>query len=91
VSNGRVRTEKAKTPSLPPDASANLRNQLIAELEQLIDPEALATWTPRALPLKNQLLTTDAQTVEAAFAAKLRQIDEAEPLLPSKNQKVNRA
>jgi ERF superfamily len=89
ASNGRVRTEKAKSPSLPPDASANLRNRLIAELEQLVDPEALATWAQRALPLKNQLATTDAQTVEAAFAARLSQIEEAEPLPQSKSQKAN--
>jgi hypothetical protein len=51
--------------------------RLIAELEQLIDPEALAIWAQRALPLKNQLATADAQTVEAAFAARLSQLGEA--------------
>jgi len=76
-SNGRLRAEKAKSPSLPPDASANLRNQLIAELEQLADPEALAAWAQRALPLKNQLAMTDAQMVEAAFAARLGQFGDA--------------
>jgi hypothetical protein len=60
------------------DASKSLRNQLIVELEQLVDPEALATWAQRALPLKNQLATTDAQTVEAAFAARLSQLGDAE-------------
>jgi hypothetical protein len=73
----RVRVEKAKSPGLPPDASANLRHQLIAELEQLVDPEALAIWAQRALPLKNQLATTDAQTVEAAFAARVSQLGDA--------------
>jgi len=77
ASERRLRTEKAKSPSLPPDASENLRHQLIVELEQLVDPEALATWAHRALPLKNQLATTDAQTVEAAFAARLSQLGEA--------------
>ena len=89
TSNGRARGEKAKSPSLPPDASANLRHQLIAELEQLVDPEALATWAHRALPLKDQLARTDAQTVEAAFAARLSQIEESKPLPPSKNRKTN--
>ena len=70
----RTETEKAKTLSLPPDASESLRQQLIAELEQLVDPEALASWAHRALPLKNQLATTDAQAVEAAFAARLGQL-----------------
>ena len=77
TSNGRARTERSESPSLPPDASANLRNRLIAELEQLVDPEALATWAQRALPLKNQLATPDAQTVETAFAARVSQLEEA--------------
>jgi ERF superfamily len=75
--NGRARTERSKLASLPPDASENLRNQLIGELEQLVNPEALATWAHRALPLKNQLATADAQTVEAAFAVRLSQLGEA--------------
>ena len=77
TSNGRARVERSKSPSLPPDASANLRHQLIAELERLVDPEALATWAHQALPLKNQLATTDAQMVEAAFAARLGQLGDA--------------
>jgi hypothetical protein len=77
VSNGRARTERSKTVSLPPDVSENLRRRLIAELEQLVDLEALATWAHQALPLKNRLATTDAQTVEAAFAARLSQLGDA--------------
>jgi len=85
----RARAERSKPASLPPDASENLRHRLIAELEQLVDPEALATWAHRALPLKNQLTTADAQAVEAAFAARLSQIEERGPLTPSKSQKAN--
>jgi hypothetical protein len=81
VSNGRARAEGSKPASLPPDVSENLRHRLVAELEQLIDPEALATWAQRALPLKNQLATTDAQTVEAAFAAKVSRLGDAEAVI----------
>ena len=77
TSNGRARPERSKPASLSADASENLRHQLIGELEQLADPEALATWAHRALPFKNQLATTDAQTVEAAFAARLSQFCDA--------------
>jgi hypothetical protein len=77
TSDGRARTERSKSPGLPPEASAQLRNRLIAELEQLANPEALATWAHRALRLKNQLATTDAQTVETAFAARLSQLGDA--------------
>jgi hypothetical protein len=81
ASHGRARAERSKPASLPPDASENLRHQLIAELDQLVDPEALAAWAHRALPLKNKLATTDAQTVEAAFAARLSQLGEPEGLV----------
>jgi hypothetical protein len=53
--------------------------QLIAELEKLEEANALATWAQRALPLKNQLVTTDAQTVEAAFAQRLAEFGEHAP------------
>jgi hypothetical protein len=88
ASESRARVERVKRPNLPPDASENLRCRLIAELEQLVDPDALAIWAQRALPLKNQLATADAQTIEAAFAARLTQ-QESEPLPPSKNEKAN--
>jgi hypothetical protein len=89
-SNGRARAERSKPASLPPPASENLRNQLIAQLEELVDPEALAAWAHRALPLKNQLATTDAQMLEAAFAARLGQFEKSGPIPPSKDQKANR-
>jgi hypothetical protein len=75
--NGRARMERSQPATLSANASENLRHKLIAELEQLVDLEALATWAQRALPLKNRLTTTDAQTVEAAFAARLSQLDDA--------------
>jgi hypothetical protein len=80
TSNGRARAERSKSLGLSPDASENLRRRLIAELERLVDPEALASWAHRALPLKNQLSIADAQTVETAFAARLTQTGESEPL-----------
>jgi hypothetical protein len=78
ASNRRTRAERSKPPTLSADASENLRHRLIAELEQLVDPLALATWAYRALPLKNQLATTDAQMVETAFAARVSQLGDAE-------------
>src|SRR3974390_2306278 len=73
-SDKRARGEKPKPPSLSPDASESLRHQLISELEQLEEPEALAAWAHRALPLKNQLSASDAEAVEGAFAARLTQL-----------------
>jgi hypothetical protein len=69
----RSRTERPRPASLPLDASAGLRNQLISELEAVTEAEALSLWAQCALPLKNQLSASDAQAVEAAFDARLSQ------------------
>jgi ERF superfamily len=82
-SEGRLRSETSSPPSLSPDASDNRRRRLISELEELKDPEALADWAHRALPLKNQLSATDAQAVEQAFTVRLGQLGEFEPILPN--------
>jgi hypothetical protein len=81
-SDRRARAEKPKSPSLSQDASEKLCRQLVSELEQLEGPEALASWAQRALPLKNRLTATDAQTIEAAFAARLAQFGKSAPLSP---------
>ena len=49
--------------------------RLVSELEHLKNSEALASWAQRALPLKNQLSTADAQAVESAFTARLSQLE----------------
>ena len=69
----QARTEWAKAPTLSPEASDRLRQRLISELARFSDPEALAAWAHRIMPLKNQLSAADAQKLEGAFAAKLTQ------------------
>jgi hypothetical protein len=73
----RAHAGRAKPANLSPEASDNLRLQLLSELEQLEEPDALATWAHRVLPLKNQLSTADAQSVENAFAIKVSQLGDA--------------
>jgi hypothetical protein len=77
ASGRRARAERVRPPTLPADASENLRQRLISELEQLQDPEALASWAHGALALKNQLSAKDAREVEAAFAARLARLGES--------------
>jgi hypothetical protein len=77
ASGRRGRAEPVKSPTLPASASDELRHRLIAELEQLNQPEALASWAQRALPLKNQLSAADAGVLEAAFASRLARIGDA--------------
>jgi hypothetical protein len=79
VAERRGRSERIRPPALPADASDRLRQQLVVELEQLYNAEALADWAHRALPLKNQLSTADALAIEDAFTARLGQLSELEP------------
>ena len=53
-----------------------LNSELLSELAQLADAEALASWAHKVLPLKNQLSSERAQNVEVAFAAKLNELNE---------------
>jgi hypothetical protein len=82
ASEKRSRSGMPVPPTLSPDTSAELRRQLISELDLLKDPEALANWAHRSLPLKNQLSMADAQAVEGAFTATLNQLSEFEPTAP---------
>jgi hypothetical protein len=86
TSERRARAEQVRPPTLPLDASEKLCRQLISELEQLQDPEELASWAHRALALKNQLSARDAEAVEAAFAATL---GESEALSGPEKRKAN--
>jgi hypothetical protein len=78
ASERRARSKRT-APTLSREASDKLRHQLASELEQLKNSEALASWAQRALPLKNQLSTAQAQALEDAFAAKLSALEEVEP------------
>jgi ERF superfamily len=70
----RARPEQRTQLTLPPDASQTVLHQLMGELKLLNEPETLATWAHRVLPLKNQLSKKDAQTVEDAFAGRLNEV-----------------
>ena len=51
---------------LPPAQSATLRDELLAELVDLKDGEALASWAFRRLPSKNSLTASDASIIDHA-------------------------
>jgi hypothetical protein len=61
-------------PTLAPEASAALRDQLTAELKDLNSAEDAANWAHRVLATKNTLTTADAGRVEQAFRARLASI-----------------
>jgi hypothetical protein len=72
--NGRRKQVRPPRVLLTADHSAALREQLISELKEFTDPDALTIWAQGTLTLKNQLTTSDAQEVESAFAAKLNEL-----------------
>jgi hypothetical protein len=57
--------------ALVPEASAQLRDRLLAELNALACGDDAALWAKRSLPEKNRLTAADAKNVEDAFQARL--------------------
>ena len=62
---------KPTKPILDPEASAALRDRLMAELKAIVSSDEATTWAHRALTGKNSLIAADARQVEDAFRAKL--------------------
>lgn len=87
ASTGPWRPSKARaTPPQPPkavvlapEASADVRNQLIGELTNLTRAPDLTAWAERALPRKNQLSIPDAMKVESAFVEQLDRLCQEAP------------
>src|SRR6266851_5069887 len=73
--NSSVR--KPPKPVLAAEASAALRDQLIAEIQKLKEAEELALWAHRRLPAKNTLTADDARIVEAAYQVVLGALNPA--------------
>jgi hypothetical protein len=67
-------------PVLAPGPSAELRDQLIGEVNLLKDGEELALWAHRRLPAKNTLTGNDARLVEAAYGVLLAAEDRSDQL-----------
>jgi hypothetical protein len=63
-----------RKPTLEPEPSAALREQLLAELGGMNSDEDAANWAHRVLGTKNTLTTADAERVEQAFQTRLASI-----------------
>ena len=61
----------SNNPNLGTEASAELRDRLLAELANLASSDEAAIWAHRNLRAKNDLTAADAQRVEEAFQARL--------------------
>jgi ERF superfamily protein len=74
--SGLARQDTAKNPTRPLElnASAALRDRLVAELTDLRSADEAATWGVQALAAKNTLLPADAERVESAFQVQLSKL-----------------
>ena len=78
--NGKIGSNSNK-PILEPEASAALRDRLIAELDDLGSGDDAAMWAHRSLSEKNKLTAADAQRVEDTFQARLANLATGEAKL----------
>jgi hypothetical protein len=91
---GRRKPRRAPFPAtLEPEASAALREQLLADLAGLARLKDLDRWAQSCLPTKNTLTANDARLVEQAFQGKLAAVGlanaaaiEVSPLSPAPSQ-----
>ena len=75
---------KTTKPILGPEASAALRDRLMAQLKATASMDDAATWAHRILGEKNSLIAADARQVEDAFQAKLASFDIAADISDAK-------
>jgi hypothetical protein len=77
----RLGISNTATPMLGAEASAELRDRLFAELDEVGSRDDAATWAHRRLSAKGKLVVDDAHRVEETFAARLAAltIDHTEP------------
>jgi ERF superfamily len=68
--NGKFQSLPSE-PTLRPEASAALRDRLVAELSDLACGDDAAIWAHRSLVEKNKLTAADAQCVQETFQARL--------------------
>jgi hypothetical protein len=69
--NGPIHKSRQPKAILAQEPSAALRDQLVAEIQNLNDGEGIALWAHRRLPAKNTLNADDARAVETACQAVL--------------------
>ena len=67
-----IRSSQSPNAVVAPEASAQIRDRLIAEIADLATGDGATQWAQRNLGSKNRLMAADADIVERAFAAKLQ-------------------
>src|SRR5262245_44157866 len=82
---GRGSNKSATRVILDPAQSAELRDKLLTEVQNIASAALAATWAGEALVAKNSLTAADAKVVEDAFERKLSQLPSSDAAAPSGN------
>jgi ERF superfamily protein len=80
---GRGSTKSGPRVILDPAQSAQLRDKLVMEVENIASVDLAAAWAGEALVAKNRLASADAKLVEGAFERKLSDLPSADAPAPS--------
>jgi hypothetical protein len=86
--NAARRKFPERRPMLSAEASARLRDQLLAEVLGLRSTDAMIAWAQDSLPLKNTLVAPDADAVDKAFRVKAEQLDVQLPAPQATDQRT---
>ena len=86
--NGSIHKPRQTKPVLASEPSAALRDQLIAEINELKGSDDRALWAQRRLPAKNTLTTEDAAAVENAYRAILAASDVLDDLTEAGGERL---
>ena len=78
-----------REPALGAEASAELRDRLLRELNELASGDEAALWAHRSLPEKNRLIAADADRIEQAFQARITSF--ASPVEPQTSGQTEQA
>jgi hypothetical protein len=84
--HGRGSTKSETRVALDPAQSAELRDKLLLEVENIASSDLAATWAGQALVAKNNLIASDARLVEEAFERRLSALVSSDGAVPANDR-----
>jgi hypothetical protein len=84
--HGRGSTQSETRVVLDPSQSAELRDKLLLEVENIASSDLAATWAGHALVAKNNLIASDAKLVEEAFERRLSALVSFDGAVPANDR-----
>src|SRR6266480_4564600 len=84
--HGRGSTKRETRVVVDPAQSAELRDKLLLEVENIASSDLAATWAGQALVAKNNLIASDARLVEEAFERRLSALVSSDGVVPANDR-----